>query len=172
MLSLSISKRNTTLSKSILRLSLSLSKTSLSLSKTSLSLSSRSLRFGKRDTSTKGLSLKITERIDSQTIGISTGGLSKVALNTRPNFLKKSLTLRDISFSKSLSEFCVDFIEFHTEPLRQSVGLRCGLRKLEQRILISLTLSFSKSFNTLGILKSDIGVSIFQLTIEHSVLND
>lgn len=138
----------------------------------SISLSSRSLSFGKRDTSTERLGLKITKRVDSQTVGISTGGLSKVILNTRPNFLKESLTLGNISFSKGLSEFCVDFIEFHTESLRQGVGFRCGLRKLEQRILISLALSFGKSFNTLGILESNIGVSIFHLTIEHSVLNN
>lgn len=165
MISLRISKKDTTTTKSILRLG-------LSLSKTSLGLSSRSLSFGERDASTKRLGLKITKRVDSQTIGISTSGLSKVILDTRPDLLKKSLTLRNISFSKGLSEFCVDFIEFHTESLRQSVGFRCRLRKLEQRILISLALSFSKSFNTLGILESNIGVSIFHLTIEHSVLDD
>ena len=134
-----------------------------SLSKTSLSLSSRSLSFGKRNTSAKGLGLKIAKRIDSQTVGISTGGLSKIALNTRPNFLKKSLTLSKVSFSKGLSEFCVDFIEFHTESLRQSVGFRCGLRKLEQRILINLALSFSKSFNTLSIFQSNISVNRLKL---------
>ena len=158
MVSLNISKRNTTRSKSILRLS--------------LSLSSRGLSFGERDTSTEGLGLKIAERINSQTVGISTGGLSKIILDTRPNFLKESLTLGNISFSKGLSEFCVDFIKLHTESLRQGVGFRCGLRKLKQRILISLALSFSKSFDTLSILESNIGVSIFHLTVEHSVLND
>ncbi len=165
MISLCISKKDTTTTKSIFRLG-------LSLSKTSLSLSSRSLSLSKRNASTEGLGLKIAERINSQTIGISTNGLSKVILDTRPDLLKKSLTLRDISFSKGLSKFCVDFIEFRTESLRQSVGFRCGLRKLEQRILIGLALSFSKSFNTLSILKSNIGVSIFHLTVEHSVLDD
>ena len=158
-----------------LRIEITLSRTlgnSLSLSKTSLGLSSGGLSFGKRNTSTEGLGLKIAERVDSQTVGISTGGLSKVILDTRPNFLKESLTLGNISFSKGLSEFCVDFIEFHTESLRQSVGFRCGLRKLEQRILIGLALSFSKSFDTLSILESNIGVSIFHLTVEHSVLDD
>lgn len=145
---------------------------SFNFSKIGLRLSGRSLSLGKRNTSTKGLGLKIAERIDSQTVGISTGSLSKVILDTRPDFLKESLTLRDISFSKGLSEFCVDFIKFRAESLRQSVGFRCGLRKLEQRILISLALSFSKSFNTLGILKSNIGVNIFHLTVEHSVLDD
>ena len=135
-------------------------------------MSSRSLSFSKRNTSTEGLGLKIAEHVDSQAVGISTSGLSKVILDTRPDLLKKSLTLRDISFSKGLSEFCVDFIEFRTESLRQSIGFRCGLRKLEQRILINLALSFSKSFNTLSILESNIGVNIFHLTIEHSVLND
>ena len=165
MISLRISKKDTTTTKSIFRLG-------LSLNKTSLSLSSRSLSFGERNTGSEGFSLKITKCVNSQTVSISLSSLSKVVPDTRPNFLKKSITLRNISFSKGLSEFCVDFIEFRTESLRQSVGFRCGLRKLEQRILISLTLSFSKSFNTLSILKSDIGVSIFQLTIEHSVLND
>lgn len=145
---------------------------SFSLSKTSLSLSSRSLSFGKRDTSTKSLGLKIAERINSQAVGISTGSLSKVILDTGPDLMEKSLTLRDISFSKGLSEFCVDFIKFNTESLRQSVGFRCRPCKLEQRILISLALSFSKSLDTLSILESNIGVNIFHLTIEHSVLND
>ena len=145
---------------------------SLGLSKTSLSLSSRSLSFGERDASTEGLGLKITKRINSQTVGISTGGLSKVALNTGPNFLKESLTLGEVSFSKGLSEFCVDFIEFNTESLRQSVGFRCRLRKLKQRILISLALSFSKNLNTLSILESNIGVNIFHLTVKHSILDD
>lgn len=145
---------------------------SFGLSKTSLSLSSRGLSLSERDTSTEGLGLKIAERINSQAVGISTGSLSKVILDTRPNLLKESLTLGDISFSRGLSEFCVDFIEFHTESLRQSVGFRCGLRKLEQRILIGLALSFSKSFDTLSILESNIGVSIFHLTVEHSVLDD
>ena len=152
--------------------SLGLSKTSLGLSKTSLGLSSRSLSFSERDASTEGLDLKITKRINSQAVGISTGGLSKIVLNTRPNLLKKSLTLRDISFSKGLSEFCVDFIEFHTESLRQSVRFRYGLRKLEQRILIGLALSFSKSLDTLSILEGNIGVSIFHLTVKHSILDD
>ena len=158
MVSLNISKRNTTRSKSILRLS--------------LSLSSRGLSFGERDTSTEGLGLKIAERVNSQAVGISTSSLSKVILNTRPNFLKESLTLGRISFSKGLSEFCVDFIEFHTESLRQGVGFRYGLRKLKQRILISLALSFRKNFDTLSILKSNIGVNIFHLTIKHSILDD
>ena len=135
----------------------------LSLTKIGLRLSGRSLSFSERNASTERLGLKIAERINSQAIGISTGGLSKVALNTRPNFLKKSLTLRDISFSKSLSEFCVDFIEFHTESLRQSVGLRCGLRKLKQRILIGLALSFSKSFDTLSIFQSNISINRLKL---------
>ena len=138
----------------------------------SISLSSRSLSFSERDASTEGLGLKITERIDSQAVGISTGGLSKVILDTGPDLLEKSLTLRDISFSKGLSEFCVDFIKFHTKSLRQSVGFRCGPYKLEQRILISLTLSFSKSLDTLSILKSNIGINIFHLTVKHSVLDD
>ena len=158
-----------------LRIEITLSRTlsnSLSLSKAGLRLSSRSLRFGKRDTSTKGLGLKIAKRIDSQAVGISTGGLSKVALNTRPNFLKESLALGKVSFSKGLSEFCIDFIKFSTESLRQSVGFRCRPRKLEQRILISLALSFSKSLDTLSILKSNIGVSIFHLTVKHSILDD
>lgn len=140
--------------------------------KIGLRLSGRSLRLGKRNPSTKGLGLKIAERIDSQAVGISAGGLSKIALNTGPNFLKESLTLGKVSFSKGLSEFCVDFIEFRAESLRQSVRFRCGLRKLEQRILISLALSLSKSLNTLSILKSNIGVNIFHLTVEHSILDD
>jgi len=164
-INLSISKLNATLTQSVFSFS-------LSFSKTGLRLSSRSLSFGKRDTSTKGLGLKITERINSQTVGISTSGLSKVALNTRPNFLKESLTLDKVSFSKGLSEFCVDFIKFSTESLRQSVGFRCRPRKLEQRILISLALSFSKSLDTLSILKSNIGVSVFHLTVKHSILDD
>ena len=158
-----------------LRIKITLSSTlsnSLGLSKTSLGLSSRSLSFSERDASTEGLDLKITKRINSQAVGISTGGLSKIVLNTRPNLLKKSLTLRDISFSKGLSEFCVDFIEFHTESLRQSVRFRYGLRKLEQRILIGLALSFSKSLDTLSILEGNIGVSIFHLTVKHSILDD
>ena len=165
MIDLSIGKKNATFTKSILSFS-------LSLRKTSLSLRSRSLGLRKRNTSAERLGLKITESINSQAVGISTSGLSKVVLDTRPNLLKKSLTLRNISFSKGLSEFCVDFIELHTESLRQSVGFRCGLRKLEQRILISLTLSFSKSFNTLSILQSNISVSITHLTIQHSTLKE
>ena len=141
-------------------------------SKIGLRLSGRSLSLSKRDTSTKGLGLKIAERIDSQAVGISTSGLSKIALNTGPNFLKKSLTLGKVSFSKGLSEFRIDFIKFHSESLRQSVGFRCRPRKLEQRILISLALSFSKSLDTLSILESNIGVSIFHLTVKHSILNN
>ena len=145
---------------------------SLGSSKIGLRLSGRSLSLSKRDTSTKGLGLKIAKRIDSQAVGISTGGLSKIVLNTGPNFLKKSFTLGKVRFSKSLSKFCIDFIEFRTESLRQSVGFRCRPRKLEQRILISLTLSLSKSLDTLSILESNIGVSIFHLTVKHSILND
>lgn len=137
-----------------------------------LSLSKTSLSLGERNPSTKGLGLKIAERIDSQAVGISAGGLSKIALNTGPNFLKESLTLGKVGFSKGLSEFCIDFIKFHPESLRQSVGFRCRPRKLEQRILIGLALSFSKSLDTLSILESNIGVSIFHLTVKHSTLDD
>ena len=164
-ISLSISKLNAALTQSVFSFS-------LSFCKTGLRLSGRSLSFGKRDTSFKGLGLKIAERIDSQAVGISTGGLSKIVLNTGPNFLKESFTLGKVSFSNGPTEFCVDFIKFSTESLRQGVGFRCRPRKLEQRILIILALSFSKSLDTLSILESNIGVSIFHLTIEHNVLND
>ena len=66
---------------------------SFNFSKIGLRLSGKSLRFGERDASSEGLGLKIAERINSQTVGISASGLSKVILDTRPNFLKKCLTL-------------------------------------------------------------------------------
>lgn len=112
-----------TISQSVFGLSLSLKISLTGAFGLSLSISVRSLSIGKTNASLGSTFLKISHRIDSETLGIRLSGRSKFGLVIGPNGSDLSLLLGEIRNSIDLSEAGIDLIENRTEASRKSIRL-------------------------------------------------
>ena len=113
----------TILAKTILGLSLSLKISLTSTFSLSLSISVSSLSIGKTNASLSSTFLKISHRIDSETLSIRLSGRSKFGLIIGPNGSDLGLLFGEIRNSIDLSEAGIDLIKNRTEASRKSVRL-------------------------------------------------
>lgn len=155
---LTTSQSNATFTKFILGLSLSLKVSLTGAFGLSLSISVRSLSIGKTNASLGSTLLKISHRIDSETLGIRLSGRSKFGLVIGPNGSDLSLFLGEIRNSIDLSKAGIDLIENRTETSRKSVRLGSRTSKCKERIFIFNTRSLSKGLNTLGVHQLNLSV--------------
>ena len=122
-ISLTAGQGNATFTKFILSLSLSLKISLTGAFGLSLSISVRSLSIGKANASLGSTLLKISHRIDSETLGIRLSGRSEFRLVISPNGSDLSLLLGEIRNSIDLSKAGIDLIENRAETSRKSVRL-------------------------------------------------
>lgn len=148
----------TILAKTILGLSLSLKISLTGAFGLSLSISVRSLSIGKTNASLGSTLLKISHRIDSETLGIRLSGRSKFRLVIGPNRSDLSLLLGEVRNSINLSKAGIDLIENRTEAFRKSVRFSSSAGKCEERIFIFNTRSLSKGLNTLSVHQLNLSV--------------
>lgn len=148
----------TILAKTILSLSSSLKVSLTGTFSLSLSISVRSLSIGKINASLGSAFLKISHRIDSETLGIRLSGQSEFRLVIGPNGSDLSPLLGEIRNSIDLGKAGIDLIKNRTEAPRKSVGLGSRPGKFEERIFIFNTRSLSESFNTLSVHQLNLSV--------------
>lgn len=141
----------TILAKTILGLSLSLKISLTGAFGLSLSISVRSLSISKTNASLSSAFLKISHRIDSETLGICLSSQSKFGLVIGPNGSNLSLLFGEIRNSTDLGKASIDLIEDSAEAPRKSVGLSSRAGKCEERIFVFNTRSLGKRLNTLSI---------------------